>query len=78
MLVKVTEYNFRTAALRWQMLKSTNTIFTFFIFSKVQPVETKGEDTHKQTYRHRHRNHSNRRNLADFSKIGKADFCKYI
>ena len=44
----VTEYNFRSHAIRWQMLKIDKGPFLqFFIFAKVRPVLTKVGDRHR-------------------------------
>ena len=43
-------YNFRNDAIRWQISKSTNVIFTFFIFAKVRPVRTIVTDIQTDNY----------------------------
>ena len=52
-MVKVTEYNFGNDAIRWQISKSTNVIFTWLIFAKIRPVVMAVTYTH--TYIHTQR-----------------------
>ena len=46
------ECNFHNHTIRWQMSKSTNNIFTFFIFAKVAYVRTIVTDRRTYIYTH--------------------------
>ena len=67
MQVKVTEYNFRSDAIRWQMSKSTNFLFCLIYAFRYVTTCAKESNRHADTYRNGQA-HSYRRQLVDLPK----------
>ena len=66
--VKVTDFNFRNGAIRWQISKSIKVIVLHFIFVMIRPMITKVTHTHTHTLSEKWTSPGYRRNLADFPK----------